>query len=432
MNGSVGVAAHNAQMWRRSPELQSVRDPSSPCVPEDAGSAVESKEKVVRIVMGSLSVVDWVRSQWLLWLFVLSIGMAYYRPTSMDIATSAWSRILVFASFTLSGASFPDLDKSVTLRFIGPAIAVGIMNFIISPILGIVVYTILHGNSETHYLFVGLMCAFCLPPSAILSVAASRSSQGNEALAQSLSAIGNFSGVIASPLLMLACISLSHYAKLPSTVDMLLFPVTVIGPFLIGILAQKGFAWVSHRRITGEDRNDTRFNKAEVVRSELCDGSLVHWRQRAVQMNCFVMLLLNYFMFSSFFTQPLAPGLLTWRGVGLVASLELAIYAVLCLVGWPLASMITATPEERIAVFFALVTKSEVLVVPIILHLFHENRQAAVILLPSLLYHLVQAFATGVLSFPIRRWRYRYNCRPGTTLLPLRLSKTARASSGKS
>ncbi|KAH9599815.1 putative sodium bile acid cotransporter [Trypanosoma melophagium] len=431
MNSSGAAGLHNPQLWRRSPDVQSIKDPSSPCLVDETGNTAGSKEKVVRIVMGSLSVVDWIRSQWLLWLFLLSICMAYYRPASVDIASSVWVRILVFVSFTLSGASFPDLDKSAAFRFIGPTIAMCVMSLFVSPIIGTAVYTMFHENNDLHYLFIGLMCTFCLPPSAILSVAAARSSQGNEALSQYLSAVGSVSGVIASPLLMLACISLSHSTKLPSTMEMVFFPVTVIGPFFIGIVAQRVFAWISHRYITGEDRDLVRISKAEIACSELCEGSLVYWRQRAVQMNCLVLLLVNYFMFSSFFVQSITPNLLTWKGIGIVSCLEFALYLVLSLVGWCLASMITATPEERIALFFALVTKSEVLVVPIILHLFHENRQAAVILLPSLMYHLIQAFATGVLSFPLRRWRYRYNCRPGTTLLPLRLSKSVRASSTK-
>ncbi|EKF39184.1 hypothetical protein MOQ_000598 [Trypanosoma cruzi marinkellei] len=422
-----------SQIWRPSPEAQSIRDLSSSCTGEDVGFIAGSNERVVRLVVGSLSLVDWVRSQWLLGLFMMSIGMAYYHPVSAGIAASAWTRILVFISFALSGASFPDIDRSATLRFMGPTIIMFAMSFILSPILGAAIYIIFRSSSgEDNYLLVGLMCTFCLPPSVILSVAATRSSQGNEALSQYLSAVGIVCGVIASPLLMLACMLFSYSSKFPITADLMLFPATAIGPFFVGVVAQKIFAWASHRRITGEDREYLRMNKAEMTCSELCNGSLFYWRQRAVHINSLVLLLVNYFMFSSFFVQSIAPSLLTWRGVGLISFVELTLYTVMCVLGWLMASLFACSPEERIALFFALITKSEVLVVPIILQIFHENRQAAVILLPSLIYHLIQAFTTGMLSFPLRRWRCQYNCRPGTTLLPLRLSRVNRSPSTKS
>ncbi|RNF13109.1 uncharacterized protein Tco025E_06299 [Trypanosoma conorhini] len=432
MSGTGGVEVHTPQLWRRSPELQPTREFLVAGIGDEAGAAAGSKERLVRLVMGSLSVVDWVRSQWLLGLFILSIGMAYYHPVSADMATSAWTRVLVLVSFTLSGASFPDVDRGATLRFMGPAITMFIMSFLFSPIVGVGVYMTLRSSSETNYLAVGLMCTFCLPPSVILSVAAVRSSQGSEALSQYLSAVGSVCGVVLSPLLMLACMSLSHATKFPSTAEMMLFHATVIGPFFCGVIAQKVFGWVAHRRIAGEDRDVLRLNKAELACSELCNGSLVYWRQRTIQLNNLVLLLVNYCMFSNFFVQSVASSSLTWRGVGLISLVELTLYAATCLVGWLLASLIACTPEDRIALFFTFVTKSEVLVVPIILHLFQENRQAAVILLPSLMYHLIQAFAAGVLSFPLRRWRYQYNCRPGTTLLPLRLSRVNRVPATKS
>ncbi|ESL10563.1 hypothetical protein TRSC58_01703 [Trypanosoma rangeli SC58] len=427
MNSGGGGEVYNPQLWRRSPEMQSVRELSASGIGDDVGTGEGSKERVVRLVVRSLSVVDWVRSQWLLGLFMLSIGMAYYHPLSADVATSEWTRVLVFISFALTGASFPDIDRGATLRFMGPALTMCVMSFIISPIVGVGVYMTLRNRSEANYLFVGLMCTFCLPPSVILSVTAVRLSQGNEALSQYLGAVGSVCGVIVSPLLMLECVSLSHATKFPSTTEMMMFHATVIGPFFCGVIVQRVFGWVSQRRIAGGDREVLRFNKTELACSDLYNGSLAYWRQRTIQLNSFVLILVNYCMFSSFFVQSVAPSLLMWRGAGLIFFVELTLYTVTCLVDWLLASLIVSTPEERIALFFALITKSEVFVVPIILHLFQENRQAAVILLPSLIYHLIQVFATGVLSFSLRRWRYQYNCRPGTTLLPLRLNRSNHA-----
>lgn len=416
------MEVHGTRSWRPLSEVSSSKDFSFSHDGDDAGASFQPKEKVVRIVMGSLTIVDWMRGQWLLGLFALSILLAYYSPAS-DTTAGAWAHILVFVSLVLSGASLPNFGKSTTPRCMGSCVIMCVMSFIVSPLMGTALYFTFSESSGTNYLFFGLMCTLCLSPSATLSVAAAHSSQGDGAFSQHLSAIGTVCGVIVSPLLVLLCISLSHAVTFSNTSELTPFSVILIAPFCFGVVAQKGLTWLSHCLRRGEENEIVRLDDVDVACTESYLGTRSYWRRRAIQLNYIVLFLVNYFMFSLFFVHSVVSSLLTWRGVVTLVGVELLFYVVFSLVGWLVASMVVWTPEERIALFFALTTKSEILLVPIVFHLFHESGHAAAVLFPSLVYHLFQAVAAGVLSVPLRRWRYRYNCRPGTALLPLRLSR---------
>ena len=98
-----------------------------------------------------------------------------------------------------------------------------------------------------------------------------------------------------------------------------------------------------------------------------------------------------------------------------------------------------ASPEERLAVFFNCCQKSDVLAITFVSITFASSAynhaetadgarrsaadasaDAATMLVPALLYHLLQCLAGAALAYPLSRWRNAQHCKAGTALLPAR------------
>lgn len=400
--------------------------------PAGAASTVDSvRERMARNVMQALSVVDWIRQQWLLWCSVLTILLAKCLPVPA-LFTSIWTtRTLVFISLVLTGAAFPEMTRSMVPRYAAPVTMVLGITLLVSPAMGVVAYLVLRRYSTlcTGYLCVGLLCTSCLPASTVLAVFSARDSLGNESLVKYLTMVGVVVGVVVSPPLMYWLLYQLDPAQLPTLTDMLLFPLASLTPLVVGVVAQRLFACATRRRHdANEDTTCSPVSVAPPTCAELLESNMLRWRSRCSQMNCVAMLVLNYIMFSALFTQwSGSETAMTWSNVLLLLAVEVCLHLALLCASWVMSASVAECPDDRISIFFASHIKSEVLAIPFLLYMFRDSKTAAVALIPAVLYHFIQTITSALLNGPLRRWRNSVNCRPGTTLLPLRLSKNSRS-----
>ena len=269
-----------------------------------------------------------------------------------------------------------------------------------------------------------MLCTMCLPPSTTISVVATAASSGSESLAVSISAFGNALAMIATPTLMhLLVVTATHTSKglRPFIAQ---FSLSVVIPLIGGLAVQ--FASLSLTRRPPEELK-RHVTTATSMCSEVCDTNATNWRGRVRGVVILVMLFLNYTFFSSLFFHPKSlEGKISLLAVLYVSGVLMCVHVVLGILAWVASSCLSLTPEDRIAVLFSSVQKSEILAVPLLSQMFLNDEHLAILLVPALSYHFLQSMCSGILGYPLRKWRNAQHCRPGTSLLPMRYCRVPR------
>jgi predicted Na+-dependent transporter len=428
-------------------------------------SALE--EFFVALVLGLLNVVAWVREQWLLWLMLGSIGAAYFSPVVLALSlTPLVASICTASTFFLTGLTLPIAEMRSLYRHWALMMLVVCQCFVVSPLIGMAIYNVPLVTSEaSHALLVtGLLCSCWLPTPMLVSSIATAAAGGNESVSQAVSVVVNILGLIGiSPLGIQLTMRHTGALLMPTSSDSILsfvwmFAVTTIVPLLVGHCLQQALQSTSLRHLVNSDEQLKRqVTNATVTCSEVCDTSQSTWRSRARQLSIGTLLLLNYVVFSASFHHSAsvqreleAAALmgqsspphhavaassvrdkdLTWSALGIMVLAVFGMQVTQALLSWlgmALCCQAAMSPEERIAAFFLSFQKSELLALPLLIQICacsaSDPKTAAFLVLPSIAVHLTQSVLGGMLTHPLRIWRNRQHCRPGTTLLPLRYTK---------
>lgn len=425
------------------------------------------EEFFVALVLGTLNIVSWVREQWLLWLILGSIGAAYFSPFVLALSmTPLVSSVCTGLTFFLTGLTLPIAEMRGMFRHLSLIGLVLVQCFIVSPLIGLAIYHVpLVTSDASHALLVtGLLCSCWLPTPMLVSSIATAAAGGNESVSQVVSIVVNIVGLLGlSPLGIqltmrrTGALTMPSSDSIPSFIGT--FAATSLVPLFIGHCLQQLLQSTSLRHLVNSDEQLKRqVTTATVTCSEVCDTTQSNWRSRARQLSIGTLLLLNYVIFSASFHhsasvqrerdleaagQTLPPDHhhavavasvrdkdLTWSALGIMVLAVFGmqvIQAVLSWVGMSLCCQVSMSPEERIAGFFLSFQKSELLALPLLIQTCacsaSDPKTAAFLVLPSIAVHLTQSILGGVLTHPLRVWRNRQHCRPGTTLLPLRYTK---------
>jgi hypothetical protein len=241
---------------------------------------------------------------------------------------------------------------------------------------------------------------------------------------------------------------------------------TVLLPFLVGLGIQFALTSDAFRRLLHSDEQLKRqVTSANVACSEVCDTTPSNWRHRVRQLMVVMMLLLNYCLFSGLFNDAAATAAISLESSLVVLAIEVCLHGALMLSAWMLSGLCASpalsgaspaavaasdsprcpsvcctplTPEERIAAFLSAVQKSEVLLaIPLITQVILQDAGgtprpgklqlasgvAAVAVVPAIVYHVIQSTTSALMAAPLKAWKVRQYCKPGTTLLPLHLSQ---------
>lgn len=393
---------------------------------ESAQSSTEMQQLVVVWGMRFMSLLGWAREQWSLWGLLLTIAAAYFFPivTASELVVS----VCVAIVFLLHGASISLTDLWNTLNKSFSAFVLCVfLSFVVAPLVALVAYSLPLGleSGDTHMAWIsGIIFTFSLPPSSISSIVATTTASGNEALALCFSTIGNVLGMIVSPLLIQALVpSNKLYHLRSSRAFMLRLAFTILLPFFLGQLLQAVVNWAAKSSRGQEDSKRSSHVAAATVMCvdpiELQSNFV--WRSRMRYVSYIVSMFLNYAVFAGLFHVSHVPGENKIPDLlGGIALVELSLHLVLCCAAWGLSSLLPMTPEDRIACFYASVQKSEILAAPLLSQVFANDPRLALLIVPSVVYHLMQCVVGGAVSSLLRRWRNTQYCRPGTTLLPLR------------
>lgn len=425
----------------------------------------------VGAVLGSLNVIAWLREQWLLWLMVGTIGAAYFSPVVLALSVSpVIASVCTAITFFLTGLTLPIAEMRGLVRYWQLIVLVVVQCFAVSPLIGGLFTMLPLVNSEaSHELLVtGFLCACWLPTPMLVSTIATAAAGGNEAVSQAVSVVLNIVGLLGlSPLGIQLVMRHSNVLVMPSSDDIgyfiLTFASTSIVPLAAGHLLQRIAHSASFRHLVASDEPLKRqLTTATVTCSEVCDTTPSNWKTRARQLSIATLLFLNYVIFSASFhhsasvqreleaaalqggSPPARHAValasirdkeLTWSAIGMMVFAVFVVQVVQAAVAWFCMSTLCATntsPEERIAAFFLCFQKSELLGIPLIVQTCactaSDPKTAALLVLPSIAMHCSQSVVGGILTHPLRQWRNRQHCKPGTTLLPLRFTKVPKHS----
>jgi sodium/bile acid cotransporter 7 len=431
--------------------------------PPRRGNGAEWRDCMLSAAVKLMNLSQWFRQQWSLWGMLLSVAAAFLAPIT---PSALIINLSVAAIFFLIGCTSPLEELAKALRNLRPAAFTMCHSFVVGPLVALLIHALpIYDDTPKRIMLTGLMCTLCLPPSTTMSLVMSVASSGTETTALLLSALGNICGLVLTPLLVEIIIGIVAPAQAvlaatqsnssaasaaavvtlqPSAVTNLTmvrnpgafvvpFLVTIILPFCAGQLAQALVTrWTAARRAAPlsvaaapEHAASKGHQSVAAMCAETCDG-IAHseWRNRVRLVTFATMLFLNYAIFCNLFHQKSissSPSI-TLASTALCAGLCVAAHTVLSLFGWfaGKVALPLLTPEDRIAVFFVGGLRSEVLAVPLLTTLFAQHTEAyvAALMVPSLVYHLVQCVVGGLLAHPLRSWRNQQHCRPGTTLLP--------------
>ena len=389
------------------------------------GSSSNSSDSAVWLVMRTMSAATWCKEQWMLWGAVGTVVFAYYVPllTSSDLVTS----VCVAAVFFLSGASFPFEELRHAVSNLHGIVIALVHTFVVSPILILGAYSlpIFDSVPKKEMLLAGMLCAFCLPPSSASALVATGASSGNESITLCVSAIGSLIGLFVSPALMRMLVKNTQFQQSRDLIQFLgQFTLIVVLPLIAGQAVQY-IGWVMLRKPSDELKRQV--TSAAAFCSDVCDTNQRNWRGRVRVLLYIIMLFLSYTIFCSLFYNPTnVEAKVSWEAVGTVFAVELIGYALLCIIAWVSTGFLPLGVEDRVATFFSCLGKTEVLAIPLLSQVFVNREDLAVLLIPSMTYHLIQCVGSSLLTFPLRQWRNRQHCKPGTTLLPLRYIKVPR------
>lgn len=419
------------------------------------------------LVLGTLNIVSWVREQWLLWLMLGSIAAAYFSPFVLALSvTPIVASVGTGLTFFLTGLTLPIAEMRGLHRHAALILMVVLQCFVLSPLIGFALYHVpLFTSEASHALLVtGLLCSCWLPTPMLVSSIATAAAGGSETVAQVVSIVVNMVGLLGvSPVGIqltmrhTGALSMPSSDSIPSFIGT--FAATSLVPLFLGHCLQQVLQSTSWRHLLNNDEQLKRqLTSATVTCSEVCDTTHSNWRHRARQLSIATLLFLNYVIFSASFHhsasvqrereleaagQTLPPDHhhavavpevrgkdLTWSALGimvLAVFVMQALQALLSWIGMAMCCHASMSPEERIAAFFLSFQKSELLALPLLIQICacsaSDPKTAAFLVLPSIAVHLTQSIIGGVLTHPLRLWRNRQHCRPGTTLLPLRYTK---------
>jgi hypothetical protein len=425
------------------------------------------EEFAVAFVLGTLNIVSWIREQWLLWLMLGSIAAAYFSPVVLALSvTPIIASIGTGLTFFLTGLTLPIAEMRGMYRHAGMILMIVAQCFVLSPLIGFAIYQVpLVTSDASHALLVtGLLCSCWLPTPMLVSSIATAAAGGSETVAQVVSIVVNMVGLLGvSPLGIQLTMRHTGALVMPSSDNIAsfigTFALTSLLPLFLGHCLQQVLQSTSWRHILNSDEQLKRqVTSATVTCSEVCDTTHNNWRHRARQLSIATLLFLNYVIFSASFHhsasvqrereleaagQTLPPDHhhavaiasvrekeLTWSALGIMVLAVFSMQMIQALVSWICMAMCcqnTMSPEERIAGFFLSFQKSELLALPLLIQICacsaSDPKTAAFLVLPSIAVHLTQSIIGGLLTHPLRLWRNRQHCRPGTTLLPLRYTK---------
>lgn len=422
---------------------------------------------MIRVFVAALSVVSWLREQWLLWLMLMTIALAYFSPVVLALSFAPIiAAVCTAVTFFLTGLTLPVPELRSLPKLAMPMGLVIAHCFIVAPLLGLVTYTvpIVTSDQSNLLLVTGLLCAYSMPTPMLVSTIATVAAGGSEATSQGLSVVANIVGLgLLSPLGVQLTLRSTGALVMPSAEDIpsfiWMFGATSLLPLLVGHLLQHMLHSSSLlKQLFGADEPLKRqITTATVNCAEICDTTQANWRVRARQLSVMTLLLLNYIIFSGLFHHSAAVAKeyeaaamagvttslpkhaavalaserdkdITWTALGIVTGAAASMLVIQAGLAWMSTSCLAhISPEERIAAFFLCFQKSELLALPLLVQTCgcsaSDPKAAGLLVLPCVLVHCIQSILGGLLAHPLRAWRNRQHCRPGTTLLPLRYTK---------
>ena len=238
------------------------------------------------------------------------------------------------------------------------------LSFGLAPLLGLAAAWLAGICGQPESVQAGLVILGCLPTTIGSCVAITGLASGNQGLALVDSVLGNLIGLFLTPLLITLLLGRAGSVPVATVIGQL--ALLAAAPVLLGQCARLGFAgWIDRQR----------------PRIGICSGILL------------LIVLLG--LFSDLASQGLA------AGAAPVAGLCLLLHLALLGASWMLAAR--SERPDRIAIAITASHKTAALGIPLITFLFASDSALSMLLLPVVLYHIVQLVVGSMLASHLAR-----------------------------
>lgn len=369
-----------------------------------------------------------------LFFLLFTAGFSRVAPSPKWMESQTCVLVLLLISGMLTGAGLP----RVSCAGVRQQMCIVFTQFIISPTLGILVFSLMRFYGLETMFGIGLLYFSCMPPSTLLSELSCKEAGGRFMLCRHFNVFTSLASSFFTPFLFSVLSPLIgstpiQFYRAPFAIFNFSFFISILSGILIELIYAKA---VSKRRL---DLTEYSFHRglpdSRREATEIGEGAgLQQWCGRYSLIAVFLVFLLYYIIFShinGFY----AFGDLKIAGNGYAFSPVLLCYLLWFVLmlssGWLMGKFFCNTPEDRISFFFAATFKSELFVLPVSFCFMHvipvRGVEARALLLQRLMLFisLIGFFIIQVLLIiPLRNWRLRSSCRRGTMLLPSRLDKS--------